>query len=388
MRLASLHHSDLNSEALWSGIPLNIMRNLRALGHEVALVHKLEPQAPFAGRVKTWFYKYAREKQYLMNRDPAMIRLRAKDGNRKLKAIGAVDAVLVTYPPDAAFVETSAPVILLHDATWPLLLDYYPGYERSRMARETIEGGMLLDRLAIERCDRLVYFSRWAESSAVETFAASRGKVSTALPGPNMVDLPARENVHSFLDRRGQGPMRLLFLGVEWHRKGGDIAVRVAAEIERRGVPVELHVAGCKPEGEVPQFVRAHGMLRKDVEREAKELRELLETSDFFLLPTRADALGVVFAESAAFGLPVMTAATGGVADAVREEWGFAPPPGTAAQSYADWAIERFRNRAEYERLAWLARDAYEGELNWPAYCRHIVSKVFEIAARPSAPSA
>jgi glycosyltransferase involved in cell wall biosynthesis len=117
-------------------------------------------------------------------------------------------------------------------------------------------------------------------------------------------------------------------------------------------------------------------MLRKDVPEEAAELWQLFETSDFFILPTRAEAFGIVFAESAAYGLPVMASDTGGVLEAVRGEWGITPPPGAPASVYADWAVKVFRDRAEYKRLSSLARTSYETDLNWPAFCRHLVQVV------------
>jgi len=311
-----------------------------------------------------------------MNRDPSVVRLRARDGNRRLKEVGPVDAVLVTYLANAAYVETEYPVVVIHDATWAQVLDYYAGYERTTLAAETVRGGMELEKKALDRCDHALYCSHWAASSAVQDFGIPLEKVSVAPLGASLVEGPTRADLAAYLQQRGQGPMKLFFVGKEWYRKGGDVAVQVAVEIERQGVPVELHVAGCEPEGEVPSFVRRHGMLRKDIPQQAEQLWKLFETSDFFILPTRAEAFGIVFAESAAYGLPVMASDTGGVREAVRGEWGITPPLGAPATIYATWATNLFRNRAEYERLSWLARTSYENDLNWPAFCCHLVQVV------------
>ncbi len=379
MRFAFLHHGILESEALWSGIPLNILRTLRGLGHDVAAIDQLQPHLPLRARIKGWFYLYARKRRYLVNRDPSVIRGRAADGNRRLAALGKVDAVLVAYPPDAAFVESSSPVILIHDATWLLLLDYYPGLERALLAEETLRGGMELDGMGLARCAHIVYCSHWAADSAMKDFGVPPEKISIAPLGASIPHAPNREDVAAYLRRRGKEPMKLLFVGVEWLRKGGEIAVAVAAEIERRGIAVELHVAGCEPEGNVPAFVRRHGRLRKDVAGEARELRELQEFCDFLLVPTRAEAFGIVFAEAAAFGLPVMAADTGGVRDAIKGSWGIAPPLDAPVSAYADWAVDLYRDRARYEQVAWMAREAYEKELNWVTFCGHIEQTVAKL---------
>jgi glycosyltransferase involved in cell wall biosynthesis len=152
--------------------------------------------------------------------------------------------------------------------------------------------------------------------------------------------------------------------------------VEVGLEIERLGSPVQLHVVGCEPEGPLPAFVTRHGFLRKDVPAEGAKLAELFRKSDFFVMPTRAEALGMVYAESAAYGLPVMASDTGGVRDVARGEWSFVPAPGTSPREYADWAVGNYRDRAAYERLSRLARECYETELNWRSFCEHLVSVV------------
>jgi glycosyltransferase involved in cell wall biosynthesis len=297
-----------------------------------------------------------------------------------------MDAVVITYSPDAAYLETEDPVIFLSDMTLPLILDYYPGFERNRLAGETLRDARELDTKALRRCTHAVFASHWAAESAIHEFSLPPKKVSVAPFGASIANAPTRADLSCYLSRRGQAIMKLLFVGREWYRKGGDIAVEAASEIERMGVPVELHVAGCKAEGALPAFVKSHGTLRKDVPEEADELRTLFESSDFFILPTRAEAFGIVFAESAVFGLPVMASDTGGVRGAVHGEWGFIPPPQTSPAAYAQWAVKLFRDRAEYERLSWLARESYENELNWPSYCRHLVQVLAGISLHQRGP--
>jgi glycosyltransferase involved in cell wall biosynthesis len=376
MRFAFLSSGDPLSESLWSGIPLNVARTLRDAGHEVDPVGNLQPQAPLSSRFKGALYKYLFRKVYLIGRDLRVMRARADEGSRRLKNMGKVDAVVVTYSPDAAYLETSAPVILLSDMTLLQILDYYPGFERKRLAAETLRDAWSLDRMALRRCTHAVFSSHWAAESAVREYSLPPPKVSVAPFGASITNAPTRADLACYLSQRGLATMKLLFVGKEWYRKGGDIAVQVATEIDRLGVPVELHIVGCRAEGVIPDFLRSHGSLKKNVQHEAEELRKLFESSDFLIVPTRADAFGIVFAESAAFGLPVMAADTGGVQEAVRGEWGITPPPQSSPAHYAQWAVNLFHNRAEYERLSWLARECYENELNWSSYCRHLVQVV------------
>src|SRR5579862_1567190 len=122
MRFVLLGHMHPNDEAFWSGIPMQIGQSLRDAGHEVATIGPLEPGVTTWGRIKGRFYRHAFGKNYLINRDPGVNRARAVHANRLLSQHAAADAVVVVYPPDAAYLQCPVPLILVHDATWYGLL--------------------------------------------------------------------------------------------------------------------------------------------------------------------------------------------------------------------------------------------------------------------------
>jgi glycosyltransferase involved in cell wall biosynthesis len=375
MRFAAVHHGDMDFEDLWAGTPLNIIRGLRQMGHQVEIVDKLLPDPyPLSRRAKIAFYRYLRNKIYLPQRDPAIMRDVGRRVSERLHGLGRFDAVLCTFPPDAAYIETFAPVFVIHDATWSQLQTFYPGYERN--CRETVEDGILLDKLAYSRCSHAFLSSRWAIDSVIHDCGVPADKITLARFGPNVKQPPLHDMIPAFVARRGKGAMRLLFLGAPWERKGGDIAIAVAREIEARGVPVELHVVGCTPPAGMPPFVKEHGRLYKGNPEEAALLTELFESSDFMILPTRADATPIVFCEAAAFGLPVMTTDVGGVADTVWSPWAIALPPSASPGEFADWAVPIYQDRARYVEVTTASRTAYEQTLNWTAYGQTLLDRL------------
>jgi glycosyltransferase involved in cell wall biosynthesis len=372
MKFVFLHHGDPLRDGLWSGIPRHIILTLRDMGHEVVLIDRLKPESQFRYRVRTAVYRYLLGKIYVMNRDARILRSRTKEANRRLAKEADANAIIVTSPPDSAFVDPKVPVVIIHDATFYQLLDYYPGYERVSFCRETIEGGVRVDKRALSNSDAIIYSSQWAKASAVQDYGIQESKIHVIPFGANLKVAPTDEQVSSYLKSRGSRTMKLFFLGKEWYRKGGDVAVAVAQEIEDLGVPVELHVVGCKPNGAVPPFVKVYGLLDKEVTEEAELIWNLFRTSDYFILPTRADAFGIVFAEAAAFGLPIMTTDTGGVKEVMKEKWGIALPVDADPALYARWAVENFFDRQNYEQMVWNARKDYELRLNWQAFGKQL----------------
>ena len=67
-----------------------------------------------------------------------------------------------------------------------------------------------------------------------------------------------------------------------------------------------------------------------------QRLIQLFRGADFLILPTKAEAAGIVFSEASAYGLPSVTYATGGVTDYVRSGVnGVCIDPGGTAADFA-----------------------------------------------------
>ena len=113
------------------------------------------------------------------------------------------------------------------------------------------------------------------------------------------------QDVEAWAKKKRQERQRgcnLLFLGVDWIRKGGPLAIEAAKILNGRGVPTTLTVVGCQPPVEVPDFVRVLGFISKSTAEGRGRIKELLQESDFLILPSEAEAAGVVFCEASAFG--------------------------------------------------------------------------------------
>jgi glycosyltransferase involved in cell wall biosynthesis len=377
LRLAVVGHMDPLDYRFWSGIPLNIVNNLRAAGHDVVTIGPLEPKTNNIERIKGRFYRHVCKTVYLVNRNPRIFRTRSKKASSALLRMDSLDAVIATYPPDVAFLETEVPIVLVHDATWKSLLDFYPGYERHRLADETIEGGEDLERRALDRCAAIIYASTWAASSAIRDYGVDPAKVTVFPLGACLPEPPDRQQVTEALERRDGTRCRLLFVGLDWHRKGGDIAVGVTRALRDAGLDAVLDVVGARPSEAVPDFVNVHGKLLRSVPGHLERFHSLFLNADFFLLPTRAECQGMVFCEAAAYAVPALTHSVGGTPEVVRHgQSGWLFPPVTAPQAFAERIVAMFNNRRLYRQMAMAAREDFEARLNWPAFCAHLTSVV------------
>lgn len=203
------------------------------------------------------------------------------------------------------------PLIYLTDATWHQLQDYY----FFNLADISIKEGDKIEKYILDRADAVIGASDWMIDSAVDYYHQDREKLHKVHFGANMDE---KDFLYEGFEYKGH--LDLLFLGVDWIRKGGDIAVGVTKWLNEHDVPSTLHVIGID---ELPANVSALdyvdniGRLDKNNQEEYKRLVKEMAKCHLLLLPTIAECAGIAFCESCAMGLPVFTHATGGTVDYV-----------------------------------------------------------------------
>jgi glycosyltransferase involved in cell wall biosynthesis len=266
---------------------------------------------------------------------------------------------------DIAFLETDIPIVLIEDATFALLHGYYPQY--SNLLKRSVSETHLLEGLTIRKAKLLLYTSEWAARSALEVYHADKEKVYVLPFGANFASPPAKEVVQA---KKKSDTCRLLFIGVDWQRKGGEIAFETLLKLEEMGIQAELVVLGCvPPKTFVHEHMKVIPFLNKKDERQRRELNRLFEISSFLLLPTRSDCAPMVLAEAGAFGLPAITTHTGGIPGIIREgENGFMLPLTSRGRDYAQVIAEVYRDDQRYAELILSSRAAFDKRLNWDAW--------------------
>jgi len=267
---------------------------------------------------------------------------------------------------ELACLNTGIPIVYTADATFSLISEYYPDYF-SRQLDISLKEGNLIEQSAISRADLLLYPSKWAAKSAIKDYGADPSKINIIPFGANIDKAPAKEII---LQKKKSDNCKLLFLGVDWERKGGKIAFHTMLELDKQGVEAELTVCGCVPPDEFKHDrMTVIPFLDKNDAIQSKELYNLFLRSDFLLLPTRTEAYGVVFCEANAFGLPAITTETGGVSGVIDPgKNGFMLPPEARGADYANIIMKIYQNDEEYYKLVRSSRETFDNKLNWDSW--------------------
>jgi glycosyltransferase involved in cell wall biosynthesis len=229
--------------------------------------------------------------------------------------------------------------------------DWAGGSPLKRRLRDHLHGLML------RRCAAVSAWTQWAARSIRDDYGVDPSRLHVIPPGvdTSLWELPKPRTIRS-------RPVRILFVGGDFQRKGGDLLVEVYRHRLRHVAEIDFvtRSGAFTPE----PGLRVHAGLGPNDQR----LIKLYRDADIFVLPTRADCFSMAGMEAMAAGLPVIICPVGGVGELFTDgvQGIFVPPDDGAALAEAVSALVS----NQHKRLAMgaaaqaLARTRYDIEAN------------------------
>jgi glycosyltransferase involved in cell wall biosynthesis len=160
----------------------------------------------------------------------------------------------------------------------------------------------------MRRATAFTTWSRWAKDSLVQDYAVPADKITVVHPGTVLSNYPDPAQRANRVD----GPLRVLFVGGDFVRKGGDLLLQVFRQHLRGRCELHLVTASDVPEEEGVHVYRG-------LKPHSPELLTRYRECDVFVLPTRGDCLAMVLGEAMASCLPIITTRVGAHAEAVED---------------------------------------------------------------------
>jgi glycosyltransferase involved in cell wall biosynthesis len=242
-----------------------------------------------------------------------------------VRAYRAIEEAHKKRPFDALFLHTQTisifsarhmrriPTLLSLDAT-PINYDELASSYGDKVDAAFIERAKLWAHRSVMRSVRkFTAWSQWAKNSLVKDYGADPEKITVIHPGTVLSNFPDPKK----RGPRRAGPLRILFVGGDFVRKGGDLLLDVCTT--RLKGKVELHLVTA---ADIP--AQEGVFVYRGVKPHSPVLLERYADADVFVLPTRGDCLAVVLGEAMASSLPIITTPVGAHAEAVENgESGF-----------------------------------------------------------------
>jgi glycosyltransferase involved in cell wall biosynthesis len=339
------------------------MRKTLEVHFEVVVYDKIPFECPLPLRIYHQFYKRFSKRIHHLQLEPTILKKAAKRIEKKFYEQNC-EAVFCpgTGTPISTFIDRAIPVFSYLDASKLTWVKTYFGLnslnKRSRkIARYINEVGLKNDVITF-------FSSEWARDEALKEVPSVENKTSVIPFGANISFSPKPEEPN----KRDHTVCNLLFVGVDWLRKGGDVCYKTYLALKEQRFNCTLTIIGCDPNlgrGNDASVVIIP-FLNKKKEQDLKSFYYHFEKASFFMLPTKADCTPVVFSEAAAFGLPVITTKIGGVPSVINEgKNGFMLSLHSSERDYANIIKTIFNDVERYKNLRYSSRTEYEERLNW-----------------------
>ena len=266
-------------------------------------------------------------------------------------ATGLLDDMILDHP--------RCPVLHVTDAT--------PSFLREAYGWRIEAGAEAAEARVAEAAARTVYSSPEIAARAPEDLGLADLQPDIVPFGVNFDHLPVANPRKPSLNR-----LNLLFVGLDWERKGGDIAVAALDRLLAMGRDAHLTVVGRCPERHRSHpAITCEGFLDKNRPQEADRLACLYMQAHLLLLPSRADCTPMVVAEAMAHGTPVIASETGGVRSLLGPGTGRLLPTPSSPACWAEAILQATGTAEAYTMLSDAAFDR-AGRMTWDNWAERI----------------
>ena len=208
--------------------------------------------------------------------------------------------------------------------------------------------------------------------SLIDDYGISPERITVVPPGINLRAYAPPNRAERIEDGR---PLRLLFVGADFLRKGGDLLVELAQQPEFANVQFDFVTKAYR--GPAAGNIRVFD----DVTPNSPRMIALLRDADLYVLPTRADSHAIATLEAMAMGLPAISSPVGGVAEVIEDgTTGYLVPKDDRA-TLADRIRRLIADRALRLRMGIAGRQRVERHFNAEAISVAVVDLLKRAAA-------
>jgi glycosyltransferase involved in cell wall biosynthesis len=370
MKIGYITKEDPNDVRAYSGTHYAMYQALKGEFGEVIPLGPIDHWYKNVAKLKGKFHTFGNEKLFKFQYDIKLAQIHAKQLDEKIKQLKPDVLLGSLVSPEVAFLKTDVPLYLTTDATFPLLQDLYRSH--SNLHSLSIKNALILERTAFQKARKLLVPLKWISQSAQNNYRIPESKIEVIPYGSNLVSPTENEVQNLIMERVRSEELVFLFVGVRWEEKGGPLAVEIIKELNRKGIKAKLIVVGSTPKIE-EDYVEVIGFLDKQDTDQLSKLIELYQRSTFFILPTKAECVGMSFIEAASYGLPAIGSNVGGVPEAVtHKETGLIFDPMENPSKVADEIAELWNNKSMYEELCAQARKRYSEKMNWKNWAKRV----------------
>lgn len=366
LKIAFLTSTDPEDKRAWSGTHNRMYLSLK---NEFEVVEKIGPINNFFLKSLSLINKISRKvfkKGYNHNNSILRSIILSFFVNKRLHSRKYDIIFAPASSTEVAFINNKKlPIVYLSDSSFGQLCDYYDVF--SGLMKISIKESNYIEQKAINKSHKFIYPSNWASNYVIENYGVDKKNV-TVIPFGANID----EDQIVYIEKKSSKDteFNILFLGVNWERKGGPIVLETFLNLISKGYSVNLTICGCNPNIQHSK-IKVIPFLNKNKKEDFDELKKILIQTHLLFVPTKADCSPIVFCEANAFGIPVLTTRTGGVSEIIIDGYnGFTLDINSTIFEYSDCITHLIENEVIFTELSKNARIKYKNDLNWENWAK------------------
>jgi|GEM_PF-2965959 len=371
---------NLDDASQRSGVPFNIYKALKNTPHSIELISTQIPTRTFLSKLKSrclsiWYnsilkktigeYSYQTSTDYLKQIASII------DHNVKTKNI---DFIISINSFSYAYTQCQVKKILWLDNS-------YLSFQKFVLKKKNIQilsSNIKNERLSFKNTYKIVGASNWLKNEIKTEYNIVDEKFNIIERGANIQSEISEEVMANNLSSKDKKLLRLLFIGRNWHLKGGDIALKVCENLIVKGINVEFNIVGkingCNINFDKYKWIKKYSSFSLSNKIEKEKLSLLFLEAHFLLVPSRADGFGIVFAEAATYGLPSIALDIMGVENSViNNTTGKRFNEIDAVPSITNYIFELYNNTEKYNQLCISAYRYSKENFDWNKNVKRVI---------------
>lgn len=377
MRIAYISNGNPFDKNSWSGTDFYVRKALEQAGNEVHCIYGLKPSVTFRNFLPKFKARIS-GKVYDSSRTIEFCNKWAKFIKSKIQPDTDCIVSLSTIP--IAHLHTATPIYVYIDAVYEQLRNLYNSnckYDISNIAESNV-----IEKIALLNCRRIFTAAGATRNAISKLYDISPSSIDIIPMGANIDSYPDESIIRNNASTKANSrEVNILFIGVEWYRKGADLVLKTLDRlIENSDLNLKLNLVGLKEiPCTLPHYAINHGFLDKNNPLDMNRLTNLMSEATFLMVPSRAEAYGLVFCEANAFGVPVLSLAQGGLLTIVKNGVnGFIFNENDFLAKASETILHYHRNPDEYKHLCLSSYHRFRQSLNWNVAGNALTTKITE----------
>jgi glycosyltransferase involved in cell wall biosynthesis len=295
-------------------------------------------------------------KEHFFKNVPAFEARSRQVGRRLAKLKPRADVILQIGALFNSNWDGNSPPLVIYTDNTTRITSRRPDGGRLALSQPELERWLMREQDLYRGASHIAVRAKLVRTSLIEDYGVDAERISVIGGGVNFSPLPGP------VSRSLESPPTVLFIGEEFHRKGGDLLLRAFAQARLHVPEARLRIVTRDP---IPTGYSLENVEVFPPSWDRAVIAGHYRSADMFILPSRLETWGDVLLEAMSFGLPCVGMHGQAMEDIIRHEATGLLVEQSQTNELAGALIRLLSQPGTRQRMGQTARALVESEFTW-----------------------